>query len=66
VAKLNASAQKKLQSDPVALRNRNLDRAKAAQALDPDDLPRLSADRQKASRTNRRIYPECGEPPQPS
>jgi hypothetical protein len=47
VAKLNASAQKQLQSDFVALRNRNLDRAKAAHALDPDDLPMLSADRQK-------------------
>jgi hypothetical protein len=47
VAKLNASEQKQPQSDLVALRNRNPGRAKAAQALDPDDLPMLSADRQK-------------------
>jgi hypothetical protein len=47
VPKLDASEQKQLQSDLVALRHRNLDRAKAAQAVDPNDLPMLSADRQK-------------------
>jgi len=47
VPKLDASEQKQLQSELVALRNRNLDRAKAAQAANPDDLPILSAARQK-------------------
>jgi hypothetical protein len=43
----NTSEQKQLRSELVALRNRNLDRAKAAQAVDPDDLPMLTVDRQK-------------------
>jgi len=37
VPKLDASEQKQLQSDLIALRNRNLDRAKAAQSVDPAD-----------------------------
>jgi hypothetical protein len=44
---LDASAQKQLQADLVALRNRALDRAKAARAIDPADLPMQSADHQK-------------------
>jgi hypothetical protein len=44
---LDASEQKQLQADLVALRNRNLDRGKAAQAVDPADRPMLSADGQK-------------------
>jgi hypothetical protein len=47
VPKLGASEQKQLQADLVALRNRNLDRGKAAQAVDPADRPTLSADGQK-------------------
>ena len=35
VPKLDASEQKQLQADLVALRNRNRDRGKAAQAVDP-------------------------------
>jgi hypothetical protein len=37
VPKLDASEQEQLQADLVALRNRNLDRAKAAQAVDPSE-----------------------------
>jgi hypothetical protein len=47
VPKLDASEQKQLQADFVALRNRNLDRGKAAQAVDLADRPMLSADGQK-------------------
>jgi hypothetical protein len=45
--KLDASEQKQLQADLVALRNRNLDRGKAAKAVNPADRPTLSADRLK-------------------
>jgi hypothetical protein len=47
VPPLDASEQKQLQSDLVALRNRTLDRAKEARAVGPIDLPTLSADHQK-------------------
>jgi hypothetical protein len=47
VRPLDASEQKQLQSDLVALRNRTLDRAKTARAADPADLPMQSADHQK-------------------
>jgi hypothetical protein len=43
ITPLDASEQKQLQSDLVALRNRALERAKAARAVDPSDLPMLSA-----------------------
>jgi hypothetical protein len=46
VKPLTADEQKELQSDLVALRNRTFARGKAAQAVDPSDLPTLSADRQ--------------------
>jgi hypothetical protein len=45
VKPLDAAEQKKLQSDLVALRNRTHDRAKAAWAVDPPDLPLLAVDR---------------------
>jgi hypothetical protein len=44
VPRLDASEQKQLQSDLVALRNHALDRAKSARTLDPPDLPMLSAE----------------------
>jgi hypothetical protein len=47
VPPLDASEQKQLQSDLVALRNRTLDRAKAARAADPVDPPMRSADHQR-------------------
>jgi len=47
VPKLDASEQKQLQADLVALRKRNLDRAKVVRTLDPADPPMLSAHRQK-------------------
>jgi hypothetical protein len=43
VPPLDASEQKQLQSDLVALRNRALEGAKAARAVDPSDPPMLSA-----------------------
>jgi hypothetical protein len=46
VPRLDASEQKQLQSDLVALRNQALDRAKSARAVDPPDLPTLSATHQ--------------------
>jgi hypothetical protein len=46
VPPLDASEQKQLQSDLVALRNRALEGAKAARAVDPPDLPMRSAGHQ--------------------
>ena len=46
VPRLDASEQKQLQSDLVALRNQALDRAKSARAVDPPDLPMLSTNHQ--------------------
>jgi hypothetical protein len=45
VKAMDADEQKKLQSDLVALRNRTFAQGKAAQAIDPTDLPSRLADR---------------------
>lgn len=45
VKAMDADERKKLQSDLVALRNRTFAQGKAAQAIDPTDLPSQLADR---------------------
>ena len=45
VKAMDADEQKKLQSDLIALRNRTFAQGKAAQAIDPTNLPARLADR---------------------
>jgi len=59
---MDADEQKKLQSDLVALRNRSFAQGKAAQAIDPADLPAQLADRRNRANQAAASPPDTASP----
>src|SRR5215470_1990992 len=62
VKAMDADEQKKLQSDLVALRNRSFAQGKAAQAIDPADLPAQLADRRNRANQAAASPPDTASP----
>ena len=62
VKAMDADEQKKLQSDLVALRNRSFAQGKAAQAIDPADLPAQLVDRRDRANQAAASPPDTASP----